>query len=391
MRRPRVRAYYPLISSYVLISRCIIDVGENFRSRHFDFEFVSLGFTGPRRAFKQKMLPAFVVRVGYRFFPSGSGPLPHPLRWLLEGLYLATMRRGDMAYLWPAASLGLYRRLHALGIPIAMEMINCAERCRQSILRDAYARRGLPVPEDPRGPEAIAEQDAMFAMADVIFAPSPWVERSLLEAGVPQHKIARTHFGWDPRTFSVPRRTSGSEPDVPTFLCVAHQSVRKGSLDLLEAWTRKRAAARLVLVGAVNPEIAVEFAELTRRADVELVDYSSDLAPFYARADVYIMPSYEEGSPIVVYFALAAGLAVVGTPASTSGLVEHGVQGLVCAPGDVEELAAAIDRMALDSDFRQAARRAAEERGQEVVWERSVAERVEVFERIARVRTRSSG
>jgi len=391
MRRSRVRAYFPLISGYGHVSRCIVDVGENFRSGHLDFEFVSLGYNGPRRSFKQTTLPVIVTRAGYRLLPSGNDPVPHPLRWLLEGLYLTTMRRGDVAYLWPAASLGLYRRLHALRVPIAMEMINCAERFRQPILRDAYARRGLPVPEDSRSPSATAVQEAMFALADVIFAPSPLVERSLLEAGVPQHKIARTRFGWDPRTFSVPRRTSGNEQEGPTFLCVAHHSVRKGSLDLLEAWARKRAPGRLVLVGAVNPEIAAEFAELTRQADVEVVDYSSDLIPFYASADVYIMPSYEEGSPIVAYFALAAGLAVVGTPAVTSGLVEHGVHGLVCEPGDVEGLAAAIDRMALDSDFRQAARRAAEERGQEVVWERSVAERVEVFERIARVRTRSSG
>lgn len=383
MRRPRVRAFYPLISSYTQVSRCIIDVGENFRSRHFDFEFVALGFQGAACSFRRMSLPGLIVRIGYRLLPSKSRPLPRPLEWLLETLYLATMRRGDVAYLWPEARVSLYRKLRARGIPIARELINCEERCRRSILANAYARRGLQTPEDPRAAASLAEQDAAFALADVLFAPSPMVERSLLEARVPPEKIVATRFGWDPRTFPVSRRPVSATTRPPVFLCVANHSVRKGSHDLLEAWTRKRARAKLVLVGPMSPEIAPLVSEWTQREDVEIHPHTHNLAPFFARADVYAMPSYEEGSPIVVYLALAAGLPVIGTPASTSGLVQHGVHGLVCEPGEVEVLAAAIDRMALDVDFRTSAQGAALRRGLELTWEGAAAERVTVFERMA--------
>jgi len=383
MRRPRVRAYYPIVSSYSQISRCIIDIGENFPSRQLDFEFVSLGFEGPRCSFKQTTLPAVAVRVGCRLFVSGSGPVPKPLGWMLEALYLATSRKGDVAYVWPGTTLSLYRRLRDRGIPIAKEMINCEERFRRTILADAYARRGLRAPEELNGDQSLAEQDAIFALSNVIFAPSPLVERSLVEAGVPRSKIVLTRFGWDPRTFSAPRQADGTRPRAPVFLCIAKHSVRKGTLDLLEAWTRKRVTATLILVGPVEPEIAAIAADLIRRDDIQLYPHSVDLAPFYGRADVYIMPSYEEGSPIVVYFALAAGLAVIGTPASTSGLVEHGEHGLVCGAGDVDGLALSIDRMAMDIEFRRRAQSAARQRGLEVTWAGAAADRAAALERLA--------
>lgn len=83
-------------------------------------------------------------------------------------------------------------------------------------------------------------------------------------------------------------------------------------------------ADRLHLVGSLKPE-------------------SSDLADAFAAADLFVLPSRHEPFGIVALEAWAAGLPVVATRVGGLGdLVRDGVDGVLVAPGDEDQLASAV-------------------------------------------------
>jgi glycosyltransferase involved in cell wall biosynthesis len=68
-----------------------------------------------------------------------------------------------------------------------------------------------------------------------------------------------------------------------------------------------------------------------------------DLARLYRHADVFCLPSVQEGFGIVFLEAMASGLPIVGTSAAAiPEVVPHRRAGTLAPPGDVEALAGAL-------------------------------------------------
>lgn len=89
-----------------------------------------------------------------------------------------------------------------------------------------------------------------------------------------------------------------------------------------------------------------------------LGDVDDDALPaFYAAADVFVLPSdrRSEAFGLALAEAMAAGTPVVSTEigTGTSFVNRHGETGLVVPPGDVEALAAALERLLDDDDLRR--------------------------------------
>ena len=79
------------------------------------------------------------------------------------------------------------------------------------------------------------------------------------------------------------------------------------------------------------------------------------LATAYASSDVFLYPSTTEGWGATCLEAQASGLPVVATASSgITAVVEHGVGGLLVAPGDVEAMADAVEGLVIDSAARVA-------------------------------------
>jgi glycosyltransferase involved in cell wall biosynthesis len=69
--------------------------------------------------------------------------------------------------------------------------------------------------------------------------------------------------------------------------------------------------------------------------------------------DVFVLPSYNEGIPAVLYEAGTFGLPVVTTPVGAIGdLVRDGENGLLHAPGDLDALTAAVGRLVREPELR---------------------------------------
>jgi glycosyltransferase involved in cell wall biosynthesis len=74
---------------------------------------------------------------------------------------------------------------------------------------------------------------------------------------------------------------------------------------------------------------------------------------FYANADVFCLPSFAEGLPVVLMEAMSMQIPCVTTTiAGIPELIRDGIDGLLVAPGDVDALAAALARLMDDADLR---------------------------------------
>ena len=79
----------------------------------------------------------------------------------------------------------------------------------------------------------------------------------------------------------------------------------------------------------------------------------AEVVELLADADLFVLPSYAEGVPVVVMEALGSGVpAVASFVGGMAELVEDGVTGHLVRPGDPDQLAERIGRLLADPELR---------------------------------------
>lgn len=191
------------------------------------------------------------------------------------------------------------------------------------------------------GVAVVAEEQRKFLLERGLWSPHrPLV---VIPAGVPEDLLTRTRGHHAGARFR--------------FLFVGRLVETKGVLDLLSAFAlilSRGVDAELDLVGAGPLENAVR--EHTRASDEHdrirlhgALPHDKALEAI-AAADALVLPSYGEGSPLVVAEALSLGTPVIGT--SVGALPDLiGADGLLVEPGDVDSLATCMERLATSEDL----------------------------------------
>ena len=123
---------------------------------------------------------------------------------------------------------------------------------------------------------------------------------------------------------------------------VANELERKGFVPLLRAVAQiGDAGLRVLAVGRLNPrEAAPTIERLGLSGRVQFTGPTSEVADFYAAADVFALPTKYEAWGLVVLEAMACGLPVLTSRlAGVSLTVQEGVNGaLLDDPSDVDEI-----------------------------------------------------
>ncbi len=304
----------------------------------------------------------------YRFFKDSKPRV--------QRKFVRRLGSGDLAYLWPGVALEVYRQLRRRGVTIFNERINTHQATGRAILEAEYDRLGWPA-EHGITDDHIAHERENLALSDYIFAPSPLVAQSLLDHGVPAAKVLTTSYGWDEARFHGDSKAL--EPIAGfTALFVGQVGVRKGAPLLLDYWAAAGVTGRLVLTGRMDANIAQRCADALNRADVVRPGHVQDIGGVYRSADAFVFPSLEEGSPLVVYEAMACGLPVLVSPMGGGGVVRDGVEGLVRDPHDREAWIAALQLLAKDADLRRTLGENARQRAAELTWRCVGARRAEM-------------
>lgn len=180
---------------------------------------------------------------------------------------------------------------------------------------------------------ALAKCDVIEVGTDLRARLTPRSDSSVrTEAGIPDGDVV---FGFVGRFVPV--------KDLPTLI---------GAFALV---SRRIPAAWLLMVGD-GPERA-RVAALCRSLGVGdrvvFTGWRHDMSAVYGALDIGVLASRQEGTPLALIEAMAAGRPVVSTAAGgVADVVAHGRTGLLVPPGDVGAMADAMAHLASDAALR---------------------------------------
>ena len=218
---------------------------------------------------------------------------------------------------------------------------------------------------------------------DFVFSPSPLVSQSLLENGVSPESILLTSYGL--RKCEILDNITRNYEDnyYITAIFVGTICVRKGAHILLEAWSQAGIHGRLILVGSIDDNIK-ELVSSHLSENVLHIPHVDDLKTTYADADIFILPSLEEGSPLVTYLALGAGLPSIVSPMGGGGIIND-TEGFVIEPHDQTAWVNAIKTLASNGSLRRTMGENALRKAKEYTWDNVGKNRSQLLEEKMRV------
>ena len=173
------------------------------------------------------------------------------------------------------------------------------------------------------------------------------------------------------------------------FVCVANLNFKKGHEFLLRAFQKLKVGyprVKLILVG--DGKLKKYLVSLTRDLDIEpdvtFLGFKKDVVNILGKADVFVLPSLEEGMPNALIEAMAMGLPSITTNVGGNTEVNlHQVTGLVVPSKNIDALFAAMKQMMLDKKMRS---RFALEAKQRIIHKFGIVTMIErnmsVYERI---------
>jgi glycosyltransferase involved in cell wall biosynthesis len=204
----------------------------------------------------------------------------------------------------------------------------------------------------------------------------------------------------DERVAEEWRARLGVEAGEKVIVSAGRLSPEKGHRYLVEAAARLMRSTESVprfkvLIagsGLLEQELQQQIANLGLVGQVKLIGFHADIRPLYQMADVFVLPSLSEGSPMVLLESMIARVPVVTT--RVGGIPEtisDGETGLLVPAADPEALAAALSRLLnspkLASELMEAAyRRAQESYSPQLYNTRVLAAFEEVLERKQKLR-----
>lgn len=236
---------------------------------------------------------------------------------------------------------------------------------------------------------------AKVAAADFVCCISDFARSQLMKQSswVHWHKLVVVRLGVDPVLFAP--RPPPRDNETFEVLCVGRLTPAKGQHVLLEAVAAllaqgRRLRARIVGAGIDDEPLRAHARALQLDATAVVFEGAIDqdrIRDFYARADVFCLPSFAEGVPVVLMEAMSMQIACVTTQvAGIPELIRDGVDGLLVPPSNVQALAGALARLMDDPALRERLGRAGRQRVlADYDLERNVQALAAVFEqRLAR-------
>ncbi len=311
----------------------------------------------------------------HRFaFPLWSKPIAYNLlsnRLMVrftEFRHQFSMKDQDIAYFWPGASLDTFKVAKSAGRILLTENINTHQATSKQILDAEYFRLGIH-PNHGIDEKRIDDEDAKLALIDYVFSPSDEVSQSLLDAKVPREKIIATSYGLDSTNILLPEEVDGRATRTKlTAIFVGEINIRKGVHLLLENWVNAGVNGKLKLVGNIDPSARHLIEPYLKIRNIEHIPFTRDLRSLYLSADIFLMPSLEEGSPLVTYLALGAGLPSIVSPMGGGGIINHGSEGLVVAPHNADGWIDAIRKLFSDAELRMHMSKNAFRKAEKYLW-----------------------
>lgn len=246
------------------------------------------------------------------------------------------------------------------------------------------AREMLPVTRRPtvvttlHGTDVTMAADAAPAISAALFASdgvsavSPFLaDAAVMSLGIPRPVVIPN---------CIERVSSSSLPDIERRIHLRSERVLlhvstlrpvKRAVDCVGILARvnRRVPCRLLVVGE-GPDAGVMHSEAVRLGVADTISFvgaTAHVGPYFAQADLLLLPSACESFGMAALEAMAAGVPVVGTRVGgLTGVVADGVCGRLLPVGDLDGMAAAACELLMQhrlaEAYGDAGRRLARER-----------------------------
>ena len=171
-----------------------------------------------------------------------------------------------------------------------------------------------------------------FSAKEVRYVPGIGIDTKKISASRKDCLFIRKEFGFSEKDFIV--------------ISVGQLSKRKNQEVIIRAMAQiKDASIKYLLVGLGEKE--AEYRELIKTLSLQdrviLAGYREDVPELLHMADVFVFPSLQEGLPVALMEAMAAGIpAVCGKIRGNMDLITHGIEGVLAEPEDSKAFAEAI-------------------------------------------------
>ncbi len=194
-----------------------------------------------------------------------------------------------------------------------------------------------------------------LSRADGVIAVSQPLKKKIVAMGIPQEKVVVISNGVDtgkffPRPKDACREQIGLSPSGRYILYVGNFSAVKGVLYLIKAFALLDTAPDLKLLLIGEGEEKVALVQLARELGVdERVIFAGrkphqDIPVWMSAADVFCLPSLNEGCPNVVLEAMACGAKVVASDVGgVPDIIDTPEKGWRARPQDPEDLAQCLN------------------------------------------------
>jgi len=162
----------------------------------------------------------------------------------------------------------------------------------------------------------------------------------------------------------VPLRNNLVPSESIKLIFLGYIGKRKGAFDLINAFAQLPEAEKtnsiLIIAGDGEVETAKELVQSLNLTDNIIFPGWIDTEQrdrLLTQADIFVLPSYNEGLPLSMLEAMAWELPVIVTPVGgIAEIVTDGENGLLIEPGNVEQLSAAMQSLITNQDLRLALR-----------------------------------
>lgn len=202
-------------------------------------------------------------------------------------------------------------------------------------------------------PEKILAADFVFCISH--YARSQMMKLSPIQAW---SKFDVCRLGVDTERFKPAVKKQNA---VCELLCVGRLTPAKGQAILLEAVAtlkQQNISVHLTLVGTgtdeQNLKQHVEQLGITEQVTFTGAVDQDHILDYYHAADVFVLPSFAEGLPVVLMEAMAMEIPCITTTITgVPELIENGQNSVLVPASDSQGLAAAIQRLAENAELRQ--------------------------------------
>ena len=275
---------------------------------------------------------------------------------------------------WNNHSLRSSRRAKELGAITIIERASSHPLTQDKLLQDEYKKFDIKKNKNIFLKRSCNELEE----CSYITVPSDFVKESFLERDFSEEKLIKIPFGVDIGKYKPIKK----ENDKFIVLFVGQIMLRKGVQYLLKAWEELNLKnAELRICGASSPEFKNIIEKYRNRNSIKFLGFVSSVEEEFKNADIFCFPSIEEGSALVTYEAMAAGLPLITTYNSGS-VARDGKDGFVISIRDVKIIKDKIQYFYNNVEEIKRMGRNARKQVENYSWERYGDELVKAYEEI---------